>query len=191
MSDSEYEVGAVRDFPPAGSLSINQMRERDGLISPDALQSATYSLMLVFRGFTIEPEVITQTVGVEPTRYWSKGDPWHGLNGKLAMTPRHESAWILTAPCFDRREDDPDVWDEMNDALGPRLNDRLQEFLEPFLRESSLVNQLVAESDVACIVMHLPGQFHFGFEIEPATLSSVAKLGLQFGIEVFPDAIID
>jgi hypothetical protein len=99
-----------------------------------------------------------------------------------------EPRWTLKTKYHDRREDDLDVWNEMDGALGPRLNDRLTAFLEPFLREQSFVSELVADSITGSITLNFPGQFHFGFVIEPATLSAIAGLGLDLGIEIFPNS---
>jgi hypothetical protein len=61
-------------------------------------------------------------------------------------------------------------------------------FLEPLLREAAFVREVVADSTRADITLDFPGQFHFGFVVEPGTLSAIAGLNLKLGIEIFRDS---
>ncbi len=149
---------------------------------------ATFTINLTFVPRTIDPAVISQRLGLEPTWQWRAGERVRNPNGTVRPHAARESRWSLITKYRDRREDDLDIWNETNAALGPRLNDRLTAFLEPFLRERTFVCELVADSSAAYITLDFPGQFHFGFVIEPATLSAIADLGLELGMEIFPNS---
>jgi hypothetical protein len=153
-----------------------------------ATRVATFSIDVTFSPRTIDVDAISQRLGLAPIWTWRAGERVRDLHGSVRPYPARESRWTLAIAYFDRREDDLDPWNETKDALGPRLNDRLAAFLEPFLRESSFVREVVADSTRATITLDFPGQFHFGFMIEPATLSAIAGLNLELGIEIFPDS---
>ena len=154
----------------------------------DATRVATFSLNVNFSPRTIDPDAISQRLRLSPTWVWRAGERVRHLNGLVRPHPARESRWGLGIAYFDRREDELDPWNETKDALGPRLNDRLATFLEPFLRESSFVREVVADSTRADITLSFPGQFHFGFMIEPDTLSAIAGLNLELDIEIFPNS---
>jgi len=153
-----------------------------------ATRVATFDIDVTFSPRTIDPDVISHRLGLTPTWMWRAGERVRNPNGSNRPHPARESRWSLTIAYFDRREDDLDIWNETDDDLGPRLNDRLTAFLEPLLRESSFVREVVADSTRAELVLNFPGQFHFGFIIQPGTLSAIAGLGLEFGIEIFQDS---
>jgi len=164
---------------------VSDLASDDGSQNADSVK--TFSINVTFRPRAIEPASISRQLGLEPTWQWRAGERVRNPNGTLRPSIERESRWSLIASYYDRREDDLDVWNETDEELGPRLNDRLIQFLEPFLRESSFVREVVADSSAAWIALNLPGQFHFGFGIEPTTLSAIAGLGLEFCVEIFPD----
>lgn len=149
---------------------------------------ATFSIRLLFRGFTVDPTIISKTLGLETLRHWRAGGRVPNLDGSPGRYRSPDSAWGWDASYYDKREDGVDYDRESaSDVLGPRLNERLTAFLEPLLRERSFVRELAATSTTAEIDLEFPGQFHFGCMIRPATLRAIADLGLQLGIEVFPN----
>jgi hypothetical protein len=149
---------------------------------------ATFSISLTFRDFTMDPAVISETLELEPSRHWRAGDRVPKLDGAPGRYRDPESAWGLSAYYHDKREDDVDDDSETTDDLGPRVDDRLSAFLEPLVRQRSFVRELAAASGAAHIDLNFPGQFHFGCVLLPATLSAIADLGLELGIEVFPNS---
>jgi Domain of unknown function (DUF4279) len=153
-----------------------------------ATRVATFDIDVTFSPRTIDPDVISQRLGLTPTWMWRAGERVRNPNGFVRPHPARESRWSLTLAYFDRREDDLDPWNETKDALGPRLNERLTAFLEPLMRESSFVQEVVADSTRAQITLNFPGQFHFGFIVQPVTLSAIAGLHLELGIEIFRDS---
>jgi hypothetical protein len=159
---------------------------------PEAIAAAgrvaTFDIDVTFSPRTIDPDAISEHLGLTPTWTWRAGERVCHPNGFVRPHPARESRWSLTIAYFDRREDDLDVWSETNDDLGPRLNERLTAFLEPFVRAASFVREVVADSTRADLTLSFPGQFHFGFMIEPVTLSAIAGLKLQLGIEIFRDS---
>jgi len=153
--------------------------------SDEATRVATFSINVTFRPRTIDPDTISQRLGLTPTWTWRAGERVRHPDGWVRPHPERESRWSLIVRYYDRREDDLDPWNETRDALGPRLNDRLVAFLEPFLNHRSFVCEAVADSSTASVTLNFPGQFHFGFIIEPTTLGAIAGLGLEFGFEIF------
>jgi hypothetical protein len=153
------------------------------------MQVATFSIRLLFRGFTIDPTIISKTLGLETLRHWRAGGRVPKLDGSPGSHRSPDSAWGWSASYYDKREDEVDYERESaSDALGPRLDERLIACLEPLLRQRSFVRELVATSTTAEIILSFPGQYHFGCDISPATLGAIADLGLELGIEVFPDS---
>jgi len=153
----------------------------------ERVRIATFTISINFRPRAIEPDVITRRLGVEPTYKWIAGERTRGTLGSLLPYPHRESRWSLITSYYDRREDEIDPWNEMRDPLGPRLNDRLAEFLIPFVLERDFVQTVVADSRDPWIGLGFPGQFHFGFELAPATLAAIIDFGLPLGIEIFPN----
>lgn len=149
---------------------------------------ATFEIDVTFSPRTIDPDAISERLGLAPTWMWRAGERVRNPNGWVRPHPERESRWTLTLAYFDRREDDLDVWNETKDDLGPRLDDRLIAFLEPLLRHASFVREVVADSTRADISLSFPGQFHFGFILEPRTLSAIAGLNLEFGFEIFRES---
>ncbi|HEX3466247.1 MAG TPA: hypothetical protein VHS78_19525 [Candidatus Elarobacter sp.] len=124
---------------------------------------------------------------MQPMWQWRRGERVRNPNGTLRPYHERASRWSRITKYYDRREDDLDP-DETSNDLGPRLNDRLREFLVPFVREREFVRSLVGESSSSWVLLRFPGQFHFGFELEPSVVASIADLGLTFGFEIFPDS---
>ena len=150
---------------------------------------ATYSIRLLFRGFTINPTVISKTLGLETLRHRRAGGRVPKLDGSPGSHRSPDSAWGWDTAYYDKRDDEVDHERESaSDVLEPRLDERLIAFLEPLLRQSSFVRELAATSTAAEIILSFPGQFYFGCDISPATLSAIADLGLELGIEIFPDS---
>ena len=154
----------------------------------DATRVATFSIDVTFSPRTTDVDAISQRLGLTPTWMWRAGGRVRNPNGSVRPHPARESRWTLDIAYFDRREDELDIWNETDEDLGPRLNERLTAFLEPFLAESSFVREVVADSTRADITLDFPGQFHFGFMIEPTTLSAIAGLNLELGFEIFPNS---
>ena len=136
------------------------------------------SIQLLFRHPTIDPAIITTTIGVQPTMQARAGEQ---VRPALDGTPRRglnrESTWVVTTEYYD---------DPTTDSY-PNIDSRLKTFLEPFQLRAPFVRQLAAECTAAGVDLEFPGQFHFGGEITPPVLRIVADLGLNLGIEVFPD----
>jgi hypothetical protein len=160
-----------------------------GLKNRRSMPVATFSIRLLFRGFMIDPTIISKTLGLETLRLWRAGGRVPKLDGSPGRHRSPDSAWGWDASYYDKREDEVDHQRETaSDVLGPRLDERLTAFLEPLLRQRVFVRELVATSTAAEIILSFPGQFYFGCDISPATLSAIADLGLGLGIEVFPDS---
>ena|ERR1700681_1238833 len=140
---------------------------------------ATFHISLLFRHPTIDPESITQVLGVKPTTQARLGDR---VRPAVDGTPRpgieRDSAWGVSTACRDRNRDGRD----------PDINAWLSTFLEPFVPHAAYMRKLAAESTLANVDLEFPGQFHFGGELSPATLRTISDLGLTLGIEVFPDS---
>jgi hypothetical protein len=58
----------------------------------------------------------------------------------------------------------------------------------PYRGAWEFVHEVVADSSRADITLNFPGQFHFGFVMKSVTLSAIAGLKLDFGIEIFPES---
>jgi|ERR1700733_616830 len=139
---------------------------------------ATFRIRLLFRHPTIDPALITQALGVEPTTQARVGDRVRpARDGSLRHGIERESAWGLSAEYRDAYRD-----------TDPNLNERLTSFLEPLMPHAAVVRKLAAESTLANVDLEFPGQYHFGGELSPNVLRKVYNLGLTLGIEVFPDS---
>jgi|GEM_PF-5610383 len=140
---------------------------------------ATFGFSLLFRHPTIDPASVTAVLGVQPTTQARVGDT---VRPAVDGTPRRgierESAWGLRA----------DFYGEDSDGEDPDIDEPLAAFLAPFVPHAAFVRRFAAECTVAGIDLEFPGQFHFGGQLRPAVLRTIADLGLSLGIEVFPDS---
>lgn len=178
----------MRPLVQVASVSaVNEVPMGDSRTERDESLVATFTINLTFSPQTIDPDFISRRLGLEPTFKWRAGERTRDVHGALFAYRQRKSRWSLITSYYDRREDDLDPWNETRDALGPRLDDRLTVFLAPFVQERSFVREVVADSRDPWLGLNFPGQFHFGCLILPGTLRSISDLGLELGIEIFPN----
>jgi hypothetical protein len=144
---------------------------------------ATLSFRLVFvqRG-PLDPATITAVLGVAADEV-NMGEPQINVRGELTGRTNVHSAWTRRLRFYDEEPAGDD-----NDYKVPELGLRLMDFLQPLLDNADFVRGLAAECDAAFVSIQFPGQWHYGGELEPAVLDAVASLGLNLGIEVFPNS---
>jgi len=138
-----------------------------------------YDIRLIFRHPSIDPEDITKTLGLEPSKQIRVGDRVIGLDGRPRRGIERQSSWSLWVT-YDYEE--PDL-----DAPGPRVDERICAFLEPIVRHAPFVRRLAVEGE-AGLEINILGHSHFGCAIAPAVLRTIADLGLDLCVEVFPDS---
>jgi hypothetical protein len=138
-----------------------------------------YDIRLLFRHPTIDPDLITSTLGIEPSMQRRAGDRVIGIDGKVRRSIEERSVWSVWV-AYEAEED--------SHELVMRLQERLAMFLQPLSRHASFVRQLSAEGE-ALIELNILGHFHFPCEIPVTTLRTITELGLDLGFEVFPDSV--
>lgn len=118
-------------------------------------------------GDDLQPDIITQALGVAPHRAWAKGDVRSKTkNGDLLFT---FGCWSLV-PQADRH-------DKFEDQLLHLLD--LLETLPPVLHE--FVTQYHAEISVG----HSSGEYNFGFSIDKEMLERLCKLGISLDFDIY------
>jgi hypothetical protein len=132
------------------------------------------NIRLMFRHPDIDPAVITRELGVQPTLQRRVGEPIVGVDGKL-RSPIHlspESTWSLVKKY----------------SSGSKLNECVNDIVGILRNHPSFVRNLSSQRYGAAIIISLPGQFYFGGSIKADLQRDIAELGLDLGIEVFPES---
>jgi hypothetical protein len=127
-------------------------------------------ISLIISDENLEPDVITQALGVEPNEAWSKGDPIFP-NAPPEHRRTHEfGRWELDAPCSPY-----DTFEEQLEKLITRL-----EALPPILKE------YIATFDAGLLVGYSSGEVSIGFYLSPQIIQRMAALGLSIDFDIYP-----
>lgn len=125
--------------------------------------------VIAFRltGDDLQPDIITQALGVTPHRAWAKGDVRsRTMKGNLLFT---FGCWSIV-PQADRREGFEDQLRRLLDLL---------ETLPPILHE--FATQYRAEISVG----YSSGERNFGFSIDRETMERLCKLDVSLDFDIY------
>lgn len=145
-----------------------------------APDSVILTAHVLFAHPTIDPGIITDTIGVAPTGQREVGVNLVMRNGNIGARRSHDSRWMLSVPFHAPRSD------EEPPPLA-NVSGFLRSVLEPFMPHAQFVRRLAGEGHCE-VTLNLPGQRHLPFIISPDVVAMIGELGLDLGVEVFPDA---
>jgi uncharacterized protein DUF4279 len=114
-----------------------------------------------------DPEVVTQSLGLIPTRTWRKGDP---TPGRPDLRRTHER-WELRSPA-----DGSKSLGEQLEALLPLLEDR-----------RSAVQEIVSRFEAGiCYIAHLGGSnYNPELHLSAPLIERLAALGLSLDLDLY------
>lgn len=129
-------------------------------------------IRILFRHPTLDPSTITMSLGMQPNSQARVGDIVTTPKGEVLSGTYADTAWSL--------------WRSYKGE--PDINASLREFLEPFEQRADAVRDIASGGRAAEVIVSFPGQLYFGGAISADVLRIIACLGLDLGIEVFPDS---
>jgi len=125
---------------------------------------------------TLDPDLVSRTLGLEPQRSWRVGDSRKTPKGTLLEGVRSEGYWSTNPFSYG--------WRESTDA---QIEDALEElvtFLEPhrdFLKG-------ISQDGAVRIWASSHSNRNFAFELSPSMLARLASLGATFVHDVYQGA---
>ena len=137
------------------------------------MQLYSYVLDLRICHPTLDPDLVSRTLGLEPQRSWHVGDSRKTPKGTLLEGVRSEGYWSTNPFSYG--------WRESTDA---QIEDALEElvtFLEPhrdFLRG-------ISQGGTVRIWVSSHSNRNFAFELSPGMLARLASLGATFVHDVY------
>lgn len=127
------------------------------------------SIVITFRltGDDLRPEIITQALGVTPSRSWSKGDIRSKTNkGELLYT---FGCWS-TEPAADKQD---------------RFEEQLNRLLEQLESLPPVLHDFIRTFHAEISVGYSSGEYNFGFNLDRQTIQRLCKLGVALDFDIY------
>lgn len=137
--------------------------------SLDYRSRPTTTVKFGLHGDGLEPQSVTDALGVPPSEAWAKGDQIQGSNPARPQT-RRTGAWILES-----RSSKYDAFDQQLSHLLDQL-----EAMPLFLR------RLIDEFEGGVAVAYSSGEQHIGFVIGRSEMQRLCRLGLATSFSIYP-----
>jgi hypothetical protein len=139
---------------------------------------SSLSISLRVRHPSLDPDVITGTLGITPEHFWGCGEPRRSASGaKLGGTHR-ETYWSATLP----------------EPLGQHSPGQSQFLMEPaallarhviqLKRHRAFFDQLRAEGGDASLLLELAPEAETAFRLDASIMRQLAELGLAVEFEI-------
>ena len=141
--------------------------EEDGSFS-DALQ---FDLRLLIRHLSMDPDVITRVLGLEPFFVNRAGAARKAPNGTPLGGFYKENAWSYSAQHDGKRS----FFDEVMNLVAR---------LEP---HAGLLNEVVKTGGTIELIVNLDGHNNIGDTLPSSQMARLIRLNIGLGIEVFPE----
>jgi hypothetical protein len=153
---------------------------------------SSFSISLRVRHPSMDPDIITGTLGIAPEHFWGCGEPRRSASGaKLGGTHR-ETYWSATLP---------ETLTQQGLALGQlapgQSTAQAQWHVEPavFLarqviqlkRHRVFFDQLRAEGGDASLMIELAPEAETAFRLDAAVMRQLAELGLAVELEIITE----
>ncbi|MHB1232665.1 MAG: hypothetical protein ACYCZQ_08825 [Burkholderiales bacterium] len=140
------------------------------------MNSYEYRVSLRITHPTISPELITQTLNIEPFRKWTVGEPRSNPKGQSLPGINKESFWGANLHKPKNLNSENIVLEEFLVAANKRLSSHA-EFFAQLVREGGYVEYFVGWL----------GSSNFGATFEPSLMEGTAKLNIAIGLDIYPD----
>lgn len=153
-------------------------------MTPDSVQAETgapdrmpeeghlfYAVRLAIKHPTVDPDRITQALGITPDWSWKVGASRSTPAGRSLPGRHGETYWTSARRVTAHRA----------------FFDTAVDFLDMLERHADFVRGLADSGGTVAIVAHLSGADNIGDDLTPAMLARMAALNIGLGIEVFPD----
>jgi hypothetical protein len=134
-----------------------------------------FTMSLRIRHPCIEPDEITQNLGIEPQHTWRAGDPRRDPAGDEIGGQYRESYWmgrLMTQP------------ELASDHVS--IESEILRTLAQLRRSFSFIEKLKSEGAVAELQVSVFAREEFRLELLPESLSMLGRLGLTIALEVKP-----
>jgi len=137
------------------------------------MQLYSYILDLRIWHPTLDPDLVTRTLGLEPSIAWRAGDPRKTPKGTVLEGVRSEGYWSANPFSYG--------WRESTDA---QVEDALEELItylspyEDFLRE-------ISQGGAVRIWVSSQGNRNYALELPPSMLSRLASVGATVVHDVY------
>jgi hypothetical protein len=120
----------------------------------------------------LQPDLLTETLGVLPEKAWSKGDAWKSSDNSRfkPRSTRPTGRWSLIPSCS--------KYDDLETQLGSLLSilealpSQLHEYIKLYNGEISIA--------------YSTGENNFGFHFTPSILERLQKLGVAIDFDIYP-----
>lgn len=140
------------------------------------MQLYSHILSLRIRHPTLDPEVVSHTLGLNPRSAWRAGDPRRTPNGTLLDGIRTEGYWSADPFSYG--------WRESTDALIEDALEELVSFLEP---HKDFLRGITSGGSVRVWISSHSNR-NFALELPPGVLARLASLGATFVHDVYQGA---
>jgi hypothetical protein len=137
------------------------------------MQLYSYILDLRIWHPTIDPDLVSRTLGLEPQTSWRAGDSCKTPKGTLLEGVRSEGYWSTNPFSYG--------WRESTDA---QIEDALEE-LVTFLEPHRVFLRGISQGGTVRIWVSSQGNRNFAFELTPSMLARLASLGATFVHDVY------
>ncbi len=152
---------------------INE-KDEDG-VHKKVYMMVSYNINLLIKHPSIDPEIITEQLGLVPFRAWRFGEPRLTPKGTLLAGVWRDSSWSWQLKCQGKRA--------FFESVGKLVRE-----LEP---HSKFLSDLVLDGGNICLIVNLPGRKNIGDVLSWQLMAKMAHLKIDMGIEVFPDWVVE
>jgi hypothetical protein len=119
-------------------------------------------------GDDLQPDVITQALGISPSDAWAKHDPWPSPPGFRFRT-RPSGSWSLTPAS----------------STVVRFEEQMSELLDKLERLPAVLGEFVTMYNGGISVGYSSAEENYGFLIDRSTIHRLSKLNLWISFDLY------
>jgi hypothetical protein len=135
-----------------------------------------FTISLCVRHPTIDPSVITQSLGIEPQHTWRVGEARRGDGGEELEGVYHQSYWtgrLMDAP-------------QLSSSERTTVESVLLQTLAQLRRSHDFLQQLSTGGGTAELVISLFSRGVFRLDLSPETSALLGRLQLTIALDIHP-----
>lgn len=139
------------------------------------MQLYSFTIALRFWHPTIAPEVISSTLGIEPSRHWQAGEARSTPKGTPIDGLRPESYWHAYP-----------LWEGWRESSETEAEDALMQLLPRLLPHTSFIRSIISTGGRGLIHLSSYSAENYAVVLAPEILIQCSDLGLSLAHDVYP-----
>lgn len=154
---------------------MNQNDNQDDFYEFERNRGRYSTITLLIRHPSIDPDVITKELGLEPYSYSKAGEDRTGPTGLPLEGKWENSSWNYVYRFFETR----------------KFLEKMAEIVDQLYSHRAFFLKLASEGCDISLNLNVPGIVHQGSMLSISAMEKMAEMKIRLGVEVFPDWVLD